>query len=147
MTYKVSGIENKKIKSFTDLIAWQIGHEVVLDVYKITKTFPKNEQYGLASQMRRSSVSVTSNIAEGFSRKTRENKNQFYFIAQGSLTELQSQLKISLDVGYIDAQNFSELIDKTYRLHKLINGLIKSSATKPNIPNTKYQIPNTETEE
>lgn len=145
MAYKVSGIENKKIKSFTDLIAWQVGHEIVLDTYKITKTFPKNEQYGLASQMRRSSVSVTSNIAEGFSRKTRENKNQFYFMAQGSLTELQNQLKVSLDVGYIDIKKFDKLITKTYRLHKLINGLIKSSSTKAAIPNTSYQIPNTET--
>ena len=145
MAYKVSGIENKKIKSFTDLIAWQVGHEIVLDTYKITKSFPKNEQYGLASQMRRSSVSLTSNIAEGFSRKTRENKNQFYFMAQGSLTELQNQLNVSLDVDYIDSKKFAELITKTHRLHKLINGLIRSSSTKAVIPNTSYQIPNTET--
>ena len=145
MAYKVSSI--KKIKSFTDLIAWQVGHEVVLDVYKITKTFPKDEQYGLTSQTRRSSVSVTSNIAEGFSRKTRENKNQFYFMAQGSLTELQNQLKVSLDVSYVDIEKFDVLIAKTHRLHKLINGLIKSSATKPKIPNTSYPTPNTETEE
>lgn len=146
MAYKVSGIENKKIKSFTDLIAWQVGHEIVLGVYEITKSFPKTEQYGLSSQMRRSSVSVTSNIAEGFSRKTKKNKNQFYFMAQGSLTELQNQLKISLDVKYVDIQRFNELIDKTHRLHKLTNGLIKTSATKPKIPNTLYRIPNTEAE-
>ena len=129
MAYKVSSI--KKIKSFTDLIAWQVGHEVVLDVYKITKTFPKDEQYGLTSQTRRSSVSVTSNIAEGFSRKTRENKNQFYFMAQGSLTELQNQLKVSLDVSYVDIEKFDVLIAKTHRLQR---------SQKYLIPHTPHQI-------
>lgn len=147
MTYKVSGIKNNKINTFTDLVAWQVGHELVLNIYKTTKIFPKTERYNLVSQMRRSAVSITSNIAEGFSRSTRENKNQFYFMAQGSLTELQNQLHISLDVGYIDKKEFNELKTKSYRLHKLINGLIKSSSSKLKIPNTSYQIRNTETKE
>lgn len=130
-----------------DLIAWQVGHELALVVYKLTKQFPKNEQYNLVSQMRRSSVSVTSNLAEGFSRKTRENKNQFYFMAQGSLTELQNQLKISSDLGYIDEKESETLFILSERTNKLINGLIKSSKTKNNIPNTLYQIRDTETKE
>ena len=116
-----------KIKSFTDLIAWTRGHEVVLEIYDITKKFPKEEVFGLTNQMRRCSVSITSNIAEGFSRKTYKDKIQFYSIALGSLTELQNQLLISKDIKYIDSDIFLNLANKTVVVHKLINGLIKSS--------------------
>ena len=78
----------ERIKSFTDLIAWQEAHKLALIVYKTTKKFPENEKFGLVSQMRRSAVSITSNIAEGFSRVSKKEKLQFYAIARGSLTEL-----------------------------------------------------------
>lgn len=119
--------EKKKIKSFTDLIAWAKGHKLVLEVYKITKKFPKEEVFGITNQMRRCAVSVTSNIAEGFSRKSYKDKSQFYSIALGSLTELQNQILISKDINYIDLQTFKTLADETVIVHKLINGLIKSS--------------------
>jgi len=79
-----------KIKSFTDILAWQEGHRMVLLVYKVTKHFLKEERYSLVAQMRRSVSSVTSNIAEGFGRKTYKEKNKFYYQAQGSLTELKN---------------------------------------------------------
>ncbi len=75
--------EGEKIKSFTDLIAWQIGHEIVLKIYKTTENFPSKEMFGLSNQMRRCSVSITSNIAEGFGRYNSKDKNRFYYISQG----------------------------------------------------------------
>ena len=91
-----------KITSFTDLHSWQIGHELVLSIYKITTDYPKAELFALTTQMRRASVSITSNIAEGFSRSSWKEKYQFYSMALGSVTELENQLLISRDIGYID---------------------------------------------
>jgi four helix bundle protein len=92
LKYEAGIMKNGKIRSFTDLDAWKKGHELVLMVYKITKSFPNEEVFGLTIQMRRSAVSSTSNIAEGFSRHTHKEKIQFYSIALGSVTELQNQL-------------------------------------------------------
>jgi four helix bundle protein len=117
--------ETNKIKSFTDLHAWQEGHKLVLLIYEITKDFPKEEVYSLTSQLRRAVVSVTSNIAEGFSRNTSKDKNQFFVMAQGSLTELQNQLIIVKDVGYLNQRKFNEILEKTVIVHKLITGLRK----------------------
>jgi len=121
--------ENKKIIYFTDLNAWKYGHNLVLEIYKITKSFPKEEIFGITNQMRRCAVSITSNIAEGFSRRSYKDKVQFYSIAQGSLTELQNQLIISRDINYIDLDKYNDLINKSTTVHKLITGLIKSSQT------------------
>ena len=124
-----SGITDtdKKIRSFTDLAAWKEGHTLVLMVYKITKQFPKEELFGLTSQMRRSAVSITSNIAEGFSRQSFKEKIQFYSIAQGSVTELQNQFFISKDVQYISIEIFNEVFKQSIKVHKIMNGLIKKS--------------------
>ena len=119
--------ESGKIKSFTDLNAWKEGHNLVLDIYKITKNFPKEEAFGLVSQMRRCAVSITSNIAEGLSRHSYKEKSQFYSISQGSVTELQNQLLIAKDVSYISKDEFMKIADQTVIVHKIINGLIKSS--------------------
>ncbi len=115
-----------KIKSFTDLNAWRKGHELVLDIYKITKTFPSDEKYGLSDQMRRCAVSITSNIAEGFSRRGNKEKLQFYYISLGSVTEVQNQLLIARDIGYIKNLEFKKIAEKTVEVSKLTNGLIKS---------------------
>lgn len=116
-------IEKKKIKSFTDLYAWQEGHKLVLMIYKITDKFPSKETFGLISQMRRCAVSITSNIAEGFSRNTIKDKCQFYSVAHGSLTELQNQLIIARDIKYLDKDNFAKIANQTIIIHKLITGL------------------------
>lgn len=116
-----------KIERFTDITAWQKGHQLVLTIYKITKTFPQEEIYALVNQMRRCAISVTSNIAEGFSRKSYKEKIQFYAIALGSLTELQNQLLVARDVEYISKDNFSVLGGQTVEVHKLLNGLIKGA--------------------
>ena len=120
-------MEKTKIKTFKDLFAWQKGHSLVLFIYEITKYFPKEEQYGLVSQMRRCVVSITSNIAEGFSRKTYKDKAQFYSIALGSVTELQNQIQIAFDVGFITIETFKKLDALSIEVHRIINGLIISS--------------------
>jgi len=117
---------NQKIESFTDLIAWKKAHVLAVKIYKITKTFPQKEIYSLTNQMRRSATSISSNVAEGFSRQSKKEKIQFYYTAKGSLTELQNQLLISRDVGYLEKELFSNTASQTVEISKLINGLIKS---------------------
>lgn len=120
-------MEKQKIKSFTDLNAWKEAYSLVLIIYKITKEFPKEEIFVLVSQMRRCTISISSNIAEGFSRRTKREKVQFYQIALGSITELQNQLLISRDLNYLSKEEFLKIADQTVKVSKLINGLIKSS--------------------
>jgi four helix bundle protein len=121
--------EPRKIKSFTDLDAWKKGHELALTIYKITQQFPKEEMFGLISQLRRAAVSITSNIAEGFSRQSFKEKVQFYSMALGSVTEVQNQLLISRDIGYLTNVDFIKLADLTIDVNKITNGLIKKSRT------------------
>lgn len=116
-----------KIKSFTDLQTWKEAHSLVLEIYSITKQFPPEERYSLVDQMRRCTVSISSNIAEGFSRQSRKEKVQFYSIAKGSLTELQNQLFIAKDVGYMNIENFRKAARQTVLVHKFLNGLIQSA--------------------
>lgn len=117
----------EEVRSFRKLTAWQFSHELVIEIYKITKSFPQEEMFGLVSQIRRAVVSITSNLSEGYSRKSYKEKIQFYYTALGSLTELQNQLLISRDVGYVERKVFVELANKTVTVSKLINGLIKKS--------------------
>ena len=114
-----------KINSFEDLEAWQVSHNFVLEIYKTTKLFPKDELYCLTSQLRRAALSITSNIAEGFSRYHYKDKVRFYYNARGSLSEVRNCLILSKDLGYIKGKS-KVLLDKTERVLKLINGLIRS---------------------
>ncbi|TSC87524.1 MAG: S23 ribosomal protein [Microgenomates group bacterium Gr01-1014_7] len=118
-----------KISSFTDLIAWKEAHNLVLMIYRITDRFPRQELYSLIDQMRRCAVSISSNIAEGFSRQTKKEKLQFYYMAKGSLTELQNQLLVARDVGYLPKEDFNKIAEQSVQVSKLINGLIKSLKT------------------
>ena len=118
----------QKISDFTDLIVWQKAHLLVLQVYRITRIFPSYEKFALVIQMQRAAVSITSNISEGFARRSKKEKLQFYYMALGSLSELRNQLLISRDLKYIDASIFAELEDKAIEVRKLLNGLIKTSS-------------------
>lgn len=118
-----------KIQFFTDLNAWKEAHKLVLMVYEITKKFPREELFGLTNQIRRAAISITSNIAEGFSRQSYKDKVHFYSIAQGSLTELQNQLFLARDVEYISKEIFKNCFDQSVVAHKLLSGLIKCSKT------------------
>ncbi|MFA5991572.1 MAG: four helix bundle protein [Candidatus Doudnabacteria bacterium] len=123
------GVDKGKIKSFTDLIVWQEAHKLVLKIYEVTKSFPKEEIFGLVMQLRRAGVSITSNIAEGFSRQSYKDKVHFYSMALGSLTEVQNQILVSKDIKYLVIEEFKYLADQTVVVSKLLNGLIKSSKT------------------
>lgn len=116
-----------KIKSFTDLIAWQKAHKVVLTIYRITKDFPSDEKFGLTNQIRRASVSITSNIAEGFGRSTGIDKNRFYAMANGSVFETQSQFVLAKDLGYLPEKEFDILFKDLEEVSRLTSGLMKSS--------------------
>ena len=94
-------MENQ-IRSFRDLRVWQKGIELVKEVYKISKSFPKDEQYGITAQIRRSSISIPSNIAEGHRRRYIREYKQFINIALGSCGELETQIVIARELNYID---------------------------------------------
>lgn len=113
-----------KTNTFQDLIVWQKGHEFVLEVYKITKVFPKEEVYGLTSQFRRAAVSITANIAEGYKRTSVKEKLRFYNISQASLEECRYFIILTNDLNYIkDATKQIKLIES---VSKLLNGYCKS---------------------
>lgn len=118
-----------KIHNFTDLIVWQKAHDLVLLVYSETKPFPKEEIFGLTSQMRRAAISVSSNIAEGFGRKSYKEKIQFYSISLGSLYELENQIYISKDLNYLSAPSSVKLLEQVSLVQRLLNAFISKSKT------------------
>ena len=124
---RIMNDEQSKIKSFTDLNTWKEAHKLVLMIYKITKEFPKEELFGLVMQLRRAIVSVTSNIAEGFSRNSYKEKLQFYSMALGSATEVQNQILIARDINYMSDEKFNEINNQVIIVNKLLNGLIKKT--------------------
>ena len=117
----------EKIRSFTGLRAWEEAHKLVIMIYTTTKKFPKEELLGLTSQVRRASVSISSNIAEGFSRNFPKEKRMFYSHALASLTEVQNQLLIARDIQYLSEAEFKTLADQTILTSKLLNGLKKKT--------------------
>ncbi|MEK7062188.1 MAG: four helix bundle protein [Patescibacteria group bacterium] len=105
--------------NFKDLKIWNKGINLVVDIYKLTSKFPIEEKYGLISQIRRSAVSIPSNIAEGHSRKTSKDFKQFIAIAKGSLSELETQLIISFKLSFISREEFEIINDKIKELEKM----------------------------
>ena len=118
-------MENK-IKDFYNLDVWKKGHELVLEIYKITKDFPKEEKFGIIDQLRRASSSITANIAEGFERYHFNDKIKFYYQARGSVAEVQNFLLLSKDLGYIKVEKCEELNKQADTIRQLINGLIRA---------------------
>ncbi len=103
-------------KTFQDLIVWQKAHRFVLEVYRVTASFPKHELYGLTSQFRRAGVSVPANIAEGFKKRGRPDKARFMNIAQGSLEECRYYLLLARDLQYCDSDGLLQQVDEVGRL-------------------------------
>ncbi len=98
-----------KTTSFRDLIVWQKSYKLTLETYKVTSRFPKDELYGLTSQIRRAAVSIPSNIAEGYARQHRNEYRQFLSIAYSSLAEFETQLLLAKDLKYLELPEYSEL--------------------------------------
>ena len=116
---------SKKLHDFKDLRIWQMGIGIVKDIYAITRTFPKEELYGLTSQLRRSSISIPSNIAEGFRRYHNKEYAQFLRIALGSSAELETQLIICGELNYINNDTMRLIADKIEYLSKMTTVLLK----------------------
>jgi four helix bundle protein len=115
-----------------DLVVWQKSMQLVTDVYKATRGFPKDELYGLISQIRRAAVSVPSNVAEGYARNSRNELHHFTCQARGSLAELETQIEIERNLGYMDAQMASDLLIEASEVGRMLTGLRTWSAQKPN---------------
>ena len=111
-------------KCFQDLEVWQKAHELVLDVYRMTKGFPSDERYGLISQMRRAAVSVPANIAEGFKRRGQREKIRFYNIGESSLEEVKYYFILSRDLGY--APDIQQRMAKAESVSRMLYRLIES---------------------
>ena len=114
-----------EIKSYKDLLIWQKGIEIVCMTYKLVSCFPKDELYALSSQIKRSSVSIPSNIAEGYGRQSTQSYIQFIKIARGSLCELETQLLVAKKLDFIsDEKLFSEVINQIIEESKMINSFL-----------------------
>jgi four helix bundle protein len=114
-----------KIKNYKDLNIWKRSIGIVEDIYKITKNFPNEEIYGLTSQLRRSAVSIPSNIAEGFARFSNKEYKQFLFISLGSCAELSTQIIITLRLGYFENKRANKLLNEIDEISKMTMSLIK----------------------
>ena len=121
----MNSTDEGKIRNFNDLKIWQRGIELVKMVYRVTSTLPAVEKYGIVSQMRRSAVSVPSNIAEGFMRRHNKEYKQFLFIALGSLAELETQIIISKELNFLTTENCTSTLSAIDELNKMTTGLIK----------------------
>jgi four helix bundle protein len=123
----------RKLERFEDLTVWQKAHELALKVYRMSAYFPREEQFGLISQMRRAAVSVPANIAEGFKKRGGRDKAKFYNISQGSLEELRYYLILSRDLGYTaDTSDIDASLDEVGRmLHGLIASVLARTESRP----------------
>jgi four helix bundle protein len=113
------------VRSHRDLVAWQKSMDLVFQVYQSTRTFPKEETYGLVSQLRRAAVSVPSNIAEGHARQSTGEFKQFLGHALGSLMEIDTQILIAQRLGYLDPKLSTDLCGRTVEVGKLLSGLLR----------------------
>ena len=120
----------EKTKTFKELIVWQKSHKLVLEIYKGTKVFPKEEVYALTNQIRRASVSIAANIAEGYKKKTKASKLNFLNISEGSLEEVKYYIILSKDLEFITEKEFYQLEGITEEVGRLISGY--SSAISKN---------------
>ncbi len=114
-----------KIKDFRDLDIWKKGIEIVKDIYNIVEKFPKQEFYGLVSQIQRSAVSIPSNVTEGFNRFHNKEYKQFLYIALGSCAELETQVEVASELRYINDENKKGILEKIKHESRMLTNLIK----------------------
>jgi four helix bundle protein len=119
------------VKSYEDLDVWQKAHRLVLDVYELTRVFPREEMFGLTAQVRRSAASAPANIAEGFRRPSKGDKARIYTIALGSLDETRYHLRLAHDLGYADTTQLRERVDEVTRmLDSYVKAVLASDRSK-----------------
>ena len=118
------------LKNYKELKVWQKSYQLCLRIYRATDVFPKHERFGLTSQMRRSVLSIPSNIAEGYGRKTTPEYVRSLYIAYGSTCELETQLLLSGDLGYLDKETLSGLQRDISEVERMMKALIKTLETK-----------------
>jgi four helix bundle protein len=118
---------NRMAQSFRQLIAWQKAMELVTEIYRVTKNFPRDEAYGLTSQLRRAAVSVPSNIAEGQARYSRREFYRFLTVARGSLAEIETQVTIAKSLDYLTSATADLLLSRSAEPGRILNGLITST--------------------
>jgi four helix bundle protein len=115
-----------KVNNYRDLRVWQMGMTMVTEIYKVSQAFPREELYGLTSQLRRAGVSVPANIAEGFGRQTTRDYLNFLTIARGSLMEVETLLQICRNLNYVDQPQLDNLLEHADHLSRSLNALITS---------------------
>ncbi len=114
------------IHRFEDLQVWQVSHALVLSVYQATRRFPSEERFGLTSQIRRAAAAIPTNLAEGGARGHRREYLQYCYVARGSAAELRYLLRLTLVLGYLPQNEFSDFEAQTVRVVQMVNGLIRS---------------------
>lgn len=114
---------------YKKLKIWKLSADLAVEIYKVTEKFPKEETFGLTSQLRRSAVSIPSNIAEGSKRSTKKDFKSFLFIAHGSGAELETQLYISKEIGYLTDEKYTQLLTKVGEIMKMTAVFIRTLAT------------------
>jgi len=122
----------EKVKTHKDLDVWKKAIDFTTEIYMVTKSFPSDEKYGLVSQVRRAAISVSSNIAEGAARNSKKEFVQFLYVALASASELDTQLIISRNLGYIEKTQLEELSAAINDISKMLFGLIRFLKKKPN---------------
>lgn len=126
-------IRDKTDKGYHKLIVWQKAKNLVSLIYEVTENFPRSEEFGLKSQVRRASVSVVLNIVEGYRRRSTKEFLRFIDFAWASLTEVEACLEIALDLGYVAEGKFNVMEEKRSEVAFMLNGLVKSLRTKTSI--------------
>lgn len=121
---------SRPVRCYRDLIVWEKSIDLVTEVYRCTKQFPRQETYGLVSQLRRASVSVPSNIAEGHARSSTGEFRQFLGHALGSLVEIETQLEIAQRLSYISSVDAAEILRRTDEIGRMLSGLLRSLPSK-----------------
>jgi len=118
-------MDRPKANGFRDLDVWQLGMSIVTDVYEITRKFPKEEMYGMVSQMRRAAVSIPSNVAEGFNRYHNREYRQFIHVALGSCGELETQFEVATNLGFIKQEQRESLLENIGHESRMLRNLAK----------------------
>jgi four helix bundle protein len=126
----VNGLESKPITDYRDLDVWNESMNLAAEIYDLTRTFPREELFGMTSQLRRASVSIAANIAEGYGRQQTRSFVQFLRIAQGSLKEVETHILLCVRVGLVTAATADSLMERCQRIGKMLVGLVRKLEAK-----------------